>query len=433
MIGLPHEFLKAALVAVFLRASGAKPNLVPVEQTRAYLRGASPIRIGLAVGAPRVDFVSGQVVTIAAAGERKISTASAGRPVSAVSAPSAELLCEQAGAVWRAAQLQATRAGVHIGESPPASYPGIIEIRPDALGLTVVNAVPIEDYLRGVLPSEMPVSFHMEALKAQAVAARSYALHELGRHASEGFDLCSTYHCQVYRGDSLSQRPPGLKRSDDAIRAARGLILSYRGFVAKPVYHSTCGGATEDVWNVWANHLLPYLRGRSDEWGTSSPLAGEEAACRFLASDGRAFCRASRRFRWRVEFSLEELGEKFRANMPLLGFSGAQPGRILDIAVERRSRSGRVEALSISTEAGVFRVWRDNIRWLFGTGKPGPGGLPSTFFCLKRREGSIVLTGAGWGHGAGMCQIGAQGRAKAGQNFRQILASYYTGVELVRP
>jgi len=433
MVGLPHEFLRAALVAVFLRASGAKPNLVPVEQARAYLRGACPMRIGLAVGAPRADFLRGRVVAIGAAGELKISTASAARPVSGAPASSAQLICEQDGAVWRAAQLQATGARVQMGDSSPVFYPGVIEIRPGALGLTVVNVVPIEDYLEGVLPSEMPVSFHMEALKAQAVVARTYALHELGRHASEGFDLCSTYHCQVYRGDSLSQPSPGLNRSDEAIRATRGLILSYRGYVAKPVYHSTCGGATEDVWNVWANHLLPYLRARSDEWGISSPLAGEQAACRFLASEGRAFCRASRRFRWEMEFSLEELSEKFRANMPLLGFSSAEPGQILEVAVERRSRWGRVEALSVSTEAGVFRIWRDNIRWLFGAGKPGPGGIPSTFFCIRRKGANVVLTGGGWGHGAGMCQIGAEGRAKAGRRFRQILASYYTGVEVARP
>src|SRR5262249_46272508 len=149
-------------------------------------------------------------------------------------------------------------------------YRGVLEVRGADAGLTVVNVVNLEDYLRGVVPNELsPASFpRLEALKAQAVAARTYALRNRGQYASRGYDICATPSCQVYKGKS-SEHP----LTDQAVEETKGLAAAWHGSLINALYTSTCGGQTEDGDNIFEGEAVPYLRGVScvperTAWGT---------------------------------------------------------------------------------------------------------------------------------------------------------------------
>jgi SpoIID/LytB domain protein len=320
-------------------------------------------------------------------------------------------------------------------------YPGAIEVMPDASGgLSAVNIVPLERYLEGVVATEMPLSFHPEALKAQAIIARTWALFNLGKHAAQGWDLCDLMHCQQYRGATSDPR------ARRAVRETAGQVLAYRECLAETVYHTTCGGFTDDSYSVWYGYLMPYLRARPDLTSPSSSpewISGEAEAAQFVADKKKAYCDSASLYRWQRSYTAGEAQQLIEANLPLLLWTAEAPGRLLDMTVEGRSRGGRVQTLRVVTEgppgAGgqAFELKRDHIRWLFGDGKPGPGGLPSTLFVLhvkRDRNGSptqFVFDGAGWGHGLGLCQCGANGRARAGASAREILQYYYPGTRVV--
>jgi len=261
----------------------------------------------------------------------------------------------------------------------------------DARGtLTAVHGVALEELLRGLVPSEMPGSSHLEALKAQAVTARSNVLAQLGtRHLTDPFMLCAEVHCQAYRGDAARTA-----RTDEAVRATRGEALFRRAdrVLVDAVYSAMCGGHGE----------------ATDRWGgkpPAPPLRGRPAAAR------------KDRFRWQRRFSGAELDQ---ALAPL----GVGPVR--GITVVARGVSGRARLLRVEGEAGRAEVAGElRIRRLLGN-------LPSAMFVVDREGSAIVLHGGGWGHGSGMCQWGAVGRAEAGQGYRDILRAYYSGAEVAR-
>ena len=260
-------------------------------------------------------------------------------------------------------------------------YPGFLRVVARGDAVLWVNVVGLEDYLEGVLPGEMPASFPLEALKAQAVIARTYALAHLASHPD--YDLCATNRCQTYVG-----RAGASSRYRAAIRATRGRLLAYAGQPINAVYHADSGGRTASSREVWGK-TYPYLKPRPDPYTRS-----------------RA---------WRVT---PNPGVVRRA----LQLVGIRLGRVTGFEVLGRTGSGRIGALRIRGSGGsaVLRAPRVTafLRAL---------GLPST---LARLEGGWTFVGQGYGHGVGLSQWGAKGLADRGYGWREILGHYYPGTVL---
>jgi SpoIID/LytB domain protein len=306
------------------------------------------------------------------------------------------------------------------------AYRGRLYVTLDASGaLAAVHGVSLEELLRGLVPSEMPASSPLEALKAQAVTARSNVLAQIGtRHLTDPFMLCAEVHCQAYRGEGARTA-----RTDEAVHATRGEALFGRTdrTLVDAVYSAMCGGHGEDNDEVWGNAPSASLRGLPDlppaegeKWARG--LASEPRLRAFLAAAPHAYCRmpaAARkdRYRWERRFEPAALDE-------LLSPLGV--GRVRGLAVRARGVSGRARLLEVEGEGGRAVVSGElRIRRLLRD-------LPSAMFVVDREGAATVLRGGGWGHGAGMCQWGAVGRAGAGQGYREILRAYYSGAEVAK-
>lgn len=286
-------------------------------------------------------------------------------------------------------------------------------------GLTVINEVGLEEYLLGVVPFELGSVGPelLEAAKAQAVAARTYAVRYLGRRAALGFDVFATVEDQVYGGargeaETVSR----------AVRETKGEILTYRGEPIEAFYHSTCAGRTAAIEEVWPGERpRPYLVSVIDV----NPVSGE------------AFDITSSRFRWTQRWSAEQLQTILEATLAdSLPPGSPGLGEVTNLEVLRRTLSGRIAQLRITTRNHTFDLGGDRIRWILRT--PAGPILNSSLFDVhlerdaQGRIREIVAEGMGWGHGIGMCQVGAMGRARAGQDYRTILHTYYTGAEIVK-
>ncbi|HZY03469.1 MAG TPA: SpoIID/LytB domain-containing protein [Anaeromyxobacteraceae bacterium] len=306
------------------------------------------------------------------------------------------------------------------------AYRGRLYATVDAAGrLAAVDALALEELLRGLVPSEMPSSVAPEALKAQAVTARSNVLAQIGtRHLTDPYVLCAEVHCQAYRGEAAQ-----VAATDAAVRATAGEALFSRRdrSLVDAVYHAMCGGHGEDNDAVWGNNPDPNLRGRPDlpaaevaAW--KGGLADEGRLGAFLASGPRAWCARPAngrpdRYRWERRFTRAEVDQ---VAAPL------GTGPVEAMMVLARGVSGRARSLRLQGTQGSALVHGElRIRRLFRN-------LPSSMFLVRRDGDGWVFRGGGWGHGAGMCQWGAVGRAEAGQDYRLILRSYYSGAEVVR-
>jgi len=289
----------------------------------------------------------------------------------------------------------------------------------DPQGISLVNEVPLEDYLRSVLPNEIgtPPETDFEAVKAQAVAARSYTLAYLGRRAVFGFDLYASVEDQVYAGVTRENA-----QSERAVRATQGEVLISDGQPIKALYSSACGGRTANVEDVWPWDYTPYLRSVRDD-------AGEGTT---------AYCSLSANFRWREEWDADAFLAMIRQYGAVENPASSNlGGELLDVRVDKRSRCGRVQDLGISTSHGDLAFHGDRTRWVLR--RPGTNAiLRSSFFKIGviRGDGGrtrkVVATGGGNGHGIGMCQWGAMGMARAGIEYRDILAHYYKSTRLMR-
>jgi len=303
------------------------------------------------------------------------------------------------------------------------SYKGRLFVTLDPEGaLAVIHGVPLEELLRGIVPSEMPGNSPLEALKAQAVTARSNVLSQLGiRHLNDPFMLCAEVHCQAYRGDGARTA-----RTDEAVRATRGeALFGVRDRrLVDGVYSAMCGGHGEDNDAVWGNAPSASLRGRPDmpreeaaRW--AGGLSRDIALRAFLSAPSAAYCRlpaASRdKFRWERRLDpprLEAIGEA-------LGV-----GRVRSVRVTSRGASGRARSVRVEGAHGVIDLGPElRIRHALGD-------LPSAMFVVDRDGDSLVLRGGGWGHGVGLCQWGAVGRAMSGQEYQEILRAYFSGAEV---
>ena len=303
---------------------------------------------------------------------------------------------------------------VYIGGSP---YRGRAVIQANGPGrLTAINQLDMETYLLGVVPREIGNVGEelLEAAKAQAVAARTYAVRYMGRRDSLGFDVFATVQDQVYGGVEAEHGPVSR-----AVRETAGEILTFDGEPIQAFYSSTCGGLTSSIHEVWpVESPRPYLTSVSD----------------INPADGEAFCRSSNRFHWTESWTIpqftEILNETLSDSLP----EGASIEALHDLRVLERTPGGRVRTLAIATDVDTFVVGGDRIRWIFR--RPSGPILNSSKFdaaVLRLVDGTpveVVATGGGWGHGIGMCQVGAMGRARAGHDYRAILNAYYQGTAI---
>lgn len=302
------------------------------------------------------------------------------------------------------------------------AYRGAIRVMksPQRWGLTVVNVVPVEEYLYGVVGKEMSPSWHREALKAQAVAARTYAISHKNYFASRGFDMTDDTSSQIYAG--INGESPSIIA---AVDATRGEILTYGGKPIDAFFCSTAGGWTENSENVWGSRI-PYLRGVSDD---SSRMPS---------------------YRWSVTTTPEKLAANLTA-------AGKGVGKVRSItlsplgkrpmAVSDRGVSGRVLSMTVNGSAGSVRVTGNAFQSIYGLKSTlfdfsQGGAVPDPDSGRKRRSATmtvkagvpITIYGYGWGHGLGMSQYGAyqmaQEHGSADTYYRTILTHYYTGTRL---
>lgn len=262
-----------------------------------------------------------------------------------------------------------------------AWYRGRVLVMPAAGKVTAVNWVDLEAYLYSVLGAEMPASWPQEALKAQAVAARSYALNRRDRSMTATFDVGGTTAHQVYKG-LASEAPSTIA----AVNATRGQVLTHSGRVIEAVFHSSSGGHTENVEDVW-QQPLPYLRSVPD-FDQDAPV-----------------------FQWAETFSASQFQQR------ITGI-----GQLQSVATERATPRGRVVSMRFQGSQGSRTLTGAEIRQALG--------LRSTLFSVAIQGDTIRITGRGFGHGLGMSQWGARGLALQGYTYPQILAHYYQGTVL---
>lgn len=349
-------------------------------------------------------------------------------------------------------------------------YAGTLKLQPNAYGTyTLVNQVPLETYLRGVVPHEIGLGAPPTAIEAQAVLARTYALRNLRRFAVDNYQICADTQCQVYWG--LMGAAP---ESDRAIAATRGMVLTYQNELVDALYSSTTGGVTAPFSNVWNGPDRPYLQAVVDSvqnvWNLPQRSLADETNFRAFINLKQGFNEAGwDMFRWRVESPLSEISQDLRTYLqskqhPLANFT-----QVKDLRIVERSLAGRVQKLEITTDRGLIELEKDEIlRALYApnstlfyldpvyeTPRPSNNTQPSTSGLPSSQTGSTAVTaqasptnptsqpspaervlkgytfvGGGLGHGVGMSQTGAYHLGELGWSHDRILSFYYPGTQL---
>jgi len=258
--------------------------------------------------------------------------------------------------------------------------------------IRVINRVDLEQYVAGVVPAEIGGLAPIEALKAQAIATRTFTINMLisGRHSADGFDLCNSVHCQVYRG--LENITPESAR---AVRETEAMILLFENHPIQAFYSSNCGGITEKSGNIWSVQQ-EYLMSVTDNYCINLDLIPQWS---------------HHNLNWERSFTIRELENMFSVR------------NIEDIQIVSRNSSSRVEEIEISARRNKITITGQyDIRDRFE--------LRSTLFFIKREGDNVIFMGNGHGHGVGMCQSGAIARANSGYFYEEILLFYYVGTEI---
>ena len=338
--------------------------------------------------------------------------------------------------------------------------------------LTAINIIPIEDYLTSVISSEMSATASLELLKAHAVISRSWLLNKLkvangklkvimhpdntanfelstlpsqlikwyDHEAHKNFDVCADDHCQRYQGITRTSTPQAI----EAVFATRGAVLMYEGEICDARFSKCCGGAFEEFQNCWENVKHPYLIGQRDsKTETRLPdLTKEAEADKWIRTSPTAFCNTHNKqvlsqvlnnydqettdfYRWRVCYSQQELSELIHKR------SGIEFGKIIDLIPVERGTSGRLVRLKIVGTLRTLIIGKElEIRRTLSSSH-----LYSSAFVVdkeykedeKEIPSRFILTGSGWGHGVGLCQIGAAVMGEQGYKYKEILSHYYPG------
>ena len=307
--------------------------------------------------------------------------------------------------------------GFHWDRHEDQEFAGRLEIRHNADGTqTAINTIDLEDYLCSVISSEMNANSPMELLKAHAVISRSWAIRAMQKPNHEGFDVCADDHCQRYEGLRRMN-----ERAIEAVRATAGQVLMYDNAICDCRYYKCCGGRTE-IWRTcWEDIDVPYIQSVTCDYCKSpSPKI-----LRLVLND---YDQETKDFRdWKVSYTTEELSEIIRTK------SGIDFGEIVDLIPLHRGASGRIDSLKIIGTKHTEVIGKElKIRlWL------SKSCLYSSWFEVEKDiQNSVVsflLSGHGWGHGAGLCQIGAAVMASEGIKYQDILAYYYVGSRLSAP
>lgn len=255
--------------------------------------------------------------------------------------------------------------------------------------LLAINYIDLEDYCKGILYHEASHYWPMEALGAQAIVSRTYAVYQCEENKLKDYDMTSDVYSQVY-GGLTSER----YRTNKAVEDTAAKILTYQGKVIPAFFHSTCGGHTEDASLLWDINIAP-LKG---------------VVC--------GFCKDSPHFAWHYVLSADEVREK------LVG-AGVKIGKIRDMAISGKDVSGRVMDIIITTVKKEVKVSAKDFRNIIG-----PNNIRSTNFSLTVVNNDVVFEGFGWGHGVGLCQWGAYFMAREGRSTEEILKYYYPGAKL---
>ena len=279
---------------------------------------------------------------------------------------------------------------VAVTQAPPLSVSGIVKVLRKGQKLSVVNQVDLEEYVKGVVPSEVSAAWHPEMLKVQAVAARTYALYNKMLSAAREYDVMSTIQDQVYRG-----RLGVDHRVEEAVETTRGMVVTHLQAPIYAAFSSTAAGPTEDAVNVWANKDLPYLKGVECPFDIESPY-----------------------YQWKVNVKLDQLEQNLRRQ-------GVSVGTIATITPIAYSRAGRVARLRILHSGGEAVLRGEDLRKAAGYTV-----IPSTQFEVESIGAEVVFTGYGAGHAVGLCQWGAKELAELGYSYPSILQYYYPGTEL---
>ncbi len=296
-------------------------------------------------------------------------------------------------------------------------YRGELWFTPTDSGILVVNRLPVEDYLRGVVPIELGTRLPADraALEAQAIAARSYSYIRVPSDASlepkSGWHMVATVQNQVYAG--MDVEAPIV---NEAIDNTAGLVIRYNGLLVDAPYFSSCGGRTASPKESWRDvREEPYLLSVDD----TDPRTG------------RPYCDLSPRNHWTADFDEAQLNATVRRALVAAGARDPRPGAVTAMRVDGRTASGRATALVLSTERGDVIVRNNQIRNVLRDARGAI--LSSTYFSVDRESRArghltgVSVRGHGNGHGVGMCQWGAIGRSRAGIDARTILRHYYPG------
>jgi stage II sporulation protein D len=269
-------------------------------------------------------------------------------------------------------------------------YRGVVEISAAEKGLQVVNELPLEDYLVGLINCEISSQWPMEAVKAQAVIARSYAIFQRDARKGAPYHLESTVMDQVYEGCDIED-----SRAARGVKETAGEVLTFNGAIIQAFYHSNCGGHTEASENVWG-YKLPYLTG---------------VTCRY--------CQNVNSYHWDQKISLKKAEAQLKA-------AGFNISGLRDIRLGARNNSGRITVLFLSGTRGKISVPAVAFRKALGYSV-----IKSTNFDVRVEDDNLLISGNGNGHGVGLCQWGAKQRAADGFDYREILSYYYPGTRVI--
>jgi stage II sporulation protein D (peptidoglycan lytic transglycosylase) len=280
---------------------------------------------------------------------------------------------------------------------PTFSSPFPLRIETPPGGLVVIVTMPMEPYVQHVLMAESSVFQNAEALKAMAVAARSYANKFTGQHSREGFDFCDTTHCQVFYWRSITER------IRMATEATRGEYVSYQGKAAATFYHQNCGGTTAAASETWAQVSEPYLSVHSDN-----------------------YCLTSGSLHWETTLSHEQIDRA-------LSKSGLQPPQNWQaLEISSRNSSGRVSKVNLSGgKPASFLLSGSSLRFALDR-VLGWNKIRSDLYELRNSGGKVMFSGRGAGHGVGLCQAGAEEMAREGKTYKEILSFYYPGTQVAK-